>query len=220
MPTLKGQLKKFYKMVHPDLFSAHPDARAANEAALTRLMSVADRFNKQPGGNPFAPPEGHVFTFYVMKKEGQKIAVPPEEIPGGRVTVTEVEGQPLLRVHFETKINAPYEHTRGAFARLFASLGIDSDFVLDEPDERVFPPSIEEFFRTFVGHARHKKDTYDAQVREEIELVKDVQNKTGGEVVTLPETTEGPLEDRIQVLRAFIDVFPKMACGTSPFVCR
>lgn len=213
IPTLKGQLKKFYKLVHPDLFAAHPDARAANEAALTQLMGVADRFNKQPGGNPFAPPEGHQFTFYVMKKENQKINIPTGEIPGGRVTITEVEGQPLLRVHFETKINQAYELTRAAFGRLFESLGIDPEFVLDEPDERVFPPSIEEFFRSYIGHARHKKETYEAQVREEVELVKEIENKSGADVVNLPDVTEAPLEDRLHVLRAFLGVLPKIASG-------
>ena len=58
----------------------------------------------------------------------------------------------MYRVHFETQLNAPYEHTKGAFGRLFSSLNIDAEFVLDEPDERVFPPSIEEFFRLYVGY--------------------------------------------------------------------
>ena len=62
-------------------------------------------------------------------------------------------------------------------------------------------------------HARHKKETYEAQSREEVELVKEIEAKTGGEVVHLPDVSEAPLEERVQVLRSFIEVLPKMACA-------
>ncbi|KAK9862834.1 hypothetical protein WJX84_006695, partial [Apatococcus fuscideae] len=63
--NLKTQLRELYKLIHPDLFHAHPPAQKENERSFKLLQEYLDAGKR--GGNPAAAALPYNFKFFLRK---------------------------------------------------------------------------------------------------------------------------------------------------------
>ncbi|UPQ99913.1 DUF4461 domain-containing protein [Chloropicon primus] len=74
---IKSKLNQLYKLVHPDLFHSHPEAKEENERSfklLQQFMSESDGGVHQRGAKTSS---SFQFKFYLRKSEGQGAATSP-----------------------------------------------------------------------------------------------------------------------------------------------
>ncbi len=130
---------------------------------------------------------------------------------GPAVSVLAVPGQPaLLRLELPAGLNVPYPEVRAALVALFEATKIDSDFVLDEPDERVFPASLDEFLRQYVAYAGRKKASYESEVKRAEELAETIMREYRVDFYQMPDEEARPLAERIELYEKFLEVAPKL----------
>ena len=72
-PTLNATLRRFYFLVHPDLFHSHPHHRAVNEANLQHFIGFITAMKQTNSSEPWPHAQHTNLTFYVRRKRGDGV---------------------------------------------------------------------------------------------------------------------------------------------------
>jgi hypothetical protein len=67
-PTLNATLRRFYFLVHPDLFHSHPLHRSVNEANLQHFLGFVTAMKQTSSAEPWPPARHTNLTFYIRRK--------------------------------------------------------------------------------------------------------------------------------------------------------
>ena len=67
-PTLNSTLRRFYFLVHPDLFHSHPLHRSVNEANLQHFLGFVTAMKQTSSAEPWPPARHTNLTFYVRRR--------------------------------------------------------------------------------------------------------------------------------------------------------
>ena len=73
IPTLNATLRRFYFLVHPDLFHSHPEHRAINEQNMQHFLGFVTAMKQTNSDQPWPPAQHTNLTFYIRRKAGDKI---------------------------------------------------------------------------------------------------------------------------------------------------
>lgn len=71
-PLLSATLRKFYFLVHPDLFAAHPERRAVNEASLQQFLGFITALKSTNSDEPWPPVQHRNLTFFIRKRDADQ----------------------------------------------------------------------------------------------------------------------------------------------------
>jgi hypothetical protein len=72
IPTLSVNLRRFYKLVHPDLFHSHPELRKINEDNLQQFLSIIGAM-KAIDSEAYPMMFNHRFSFFIRKRPNDGI---------------------------------------------------------------------------------------------------------------------------------------------------
>ena len=70
LPTLNSTLRRFYFLVHPDLFHSHPEQRAVNEQNMQHFLGFITAMKQTNNDAPWPPAQHTNLTFYIRRREG------------------------------------------------------------------------------------------------------------------------------------------------------
>jgi len=173
-PDIKVLVRKFYRLVHPDLFTRFPEQQKANQSALTEFMSFIDQWRKRPNGTPYGNVTKKRLEFYIFDKA--KNAAQED---------TDPQDQPqepaFKKVPFEMLLNAPYASVHARVADLFGECGLPTEFsvvgaIAVKSTENV---DIEDFLSTNANRARELALKENA-AKEELDRICGVLEKEHG----------------------------------------
>ena len=73
VPTLNATLRRFYFLVHPDLFHSHPHHRAINEQNMQHFLGFITAMKQTNNEQPWPPAQHTNLTFYVRRRDGDRV---------------------------------------------------------------------------------------------------------------------------------------------------
>ena len=73
IPTLNATLRRFYFLVHPDLFHSHPHHRAINETNMQHFLGFITAIRRTDNDQPWPAAQHTNLTFYIRRRVGDGI---------------------------------------------------------------------------------------------------------------------------------------------------
>ena len=174
-PTLNATLRKFYFLVHPDLFHSHPTQRAVNEQNMQHFLGFITAMKQTNSDQPWPLAQHTNLTFYVRRKANDKINTslsfiqhneqststttksntikPPKRKPSPSATGGDFH---VLQLTLSTNGGNCRSLVEKQLRHLFAMLGLQEEFRWDDEYWQTKPP-----IKRGSGEEEEKEDEYE-----------------------------------------------------------
>jgi len=144
IPPLKQVMRKFVRLVHPDLFSLHPKERDINQKSLTELMTFVETWRNRPSGKKLGRTSTQTVFFFLH--DLPEDAEAPQGSETDASTPSTTVSPPLRKIKVDLLTNGAFSEVKSRLVNLFREANVAHDF---EVEGIQFDPSDAQDLSTF-----------------------------------------------------------------------